>query len=175
MPHAYRILAVFSFAPAAAGLTLALAGCGAPPPPPPPPTVVNLSVVAGPDINPSPSGQAAPVVLRVYQLGSSAGFGNAEFFPLYNADAATLGADIVKREDVQLVPGDKKTLTLSPTDPVKAVGFFAGLRAFQDATWRASADIPPHLTTNVTVTIDHSGLAVKTQTLPPPAPPKPAS
>ena len=162
-------------APLFAALATTLAACGAPPPPPPPPTVVNVSVIAGPDINPSAGGQAAPVVLRVYQLASSAGFGNAEFFPLYNTDAATLGADLVKRDDLQLGPGDKKTLTLNPTEPVKALGLFAGLRAFQDATWRGSADIPAHTTTNVTVTLDHAGLAVVAKTLPPPPPPKPAS
>jgi len=151
-----------------------LAGCAAPPPPPPPRTVVNISVKAGPDINPDPTGQGAPMTLRVYQLASGAGFGNAEFFALYKTDAATLGPDIIHRDDLALNPGDSKTLPLSPTDQVKTLGFFAGLRDFSQAAWRATADIPPHQTTNITVTASKAGIAVVAKTLPPP-PPKPAS
>jgi type VI secretion system protein VasD len=135
--------------------------------------MVNISVKAGPDINPDASGQGAPLVLRVYQLASSAGFGNAEFFALYKSDATTLGADIVHRDDVALNPGDMKTLTLSPTDQVKSIGFFAGLRDFSQAAWRATADVPPHLTTNITVSLTKAGIDVAAKTLPPPA--KPAS
>lgn len=165
----------FRFWYLAASFLLALSGCASPPPPPPPPTIVSLQIAAGRDINPSPGGTAAPVVLRIYQLSSAAGFGNAEFFPLYNADATTLGADIVKREDFQLTPGGSKSVSLSPGDTVKSIGFFAGLRDFQNATWRASADIPPHQTTTIKVTLDHAGVAVMAKTLPPPAPAKPAS
>jgi type VI secretion system protein VasD len=161
----------------AAALLLAaplLTGCAAPPPPPPPPTVVNISVKAGPDMNPDPTGQGAPMVLRVYQLTSGAGFSNAEFFALYKADAATLGPDIVHRDDLALNPGDTKTLPVSPTDQVKTIGFFAGVRDFSQGPWRATADIPPHQTTNITVTATKAGIDVVAKTLPPP-PPKPAS
>jgi type VI secretion system protein VasD len=151
------------------GLLTLLAGCPAPPPPPPP-TVVNLTLKAGPDINPNPAGQPAPVAVRVYQLGSAAGFESADFFPLYNHDATTLGADLVKREEYFLAPGQTKTVTLTPMDPVKAVGVFAGWRDFQHATWRATAPIPAHQTTNVAVTIGHGGITIKAETLPPAKP-----
>jgi type VI secretion system protein VasD len=147
----------------------ALTSCAAPPKPPPP-TVLNVTINAGKDINPAADGTASPVVLRVYQLGSAASFGNAEFYPLYTADAATLGADLIKREDNQLSPGDSKTVTIDPADPVKAVAFFAGLRSFQSAKWRASTEFPPHQTTNITVTLAGSGITLKTVTLPPPKP-----
>lgn len=149
-------------------LLAALAGC--PAPPPPPPTVVNLSVTAGPDINPNTTGQGAPVAVRVYQLGSTSGFGNADFFPLYNQDAATLGADLIKRDDFFLAPGQSKTATLSPNDQVKALGVFAGWRDFEHATWRATAPIPAHQTTNVTVTVGHDGVTVKAEPVPPAKP-----
>jgi len=153
-----------------AALLAALSACGGAPPPPPP-TLVNLTLKAGADANPGPDGTGAPVVLRVYQLGSQAGFTNAEFYPLYNSDSATLGQDLVKRDDYPLAPGQTKTVALTPNDPVKAIGVFAGLRDFAHATWRAAADIPAHQTTNVTVTVTRAGLSLKAQTLPPPKPP----
>jgi type VI secretion system protein VasD len=142
------------------GVLTAVAACSAPPPPP---TVVQLTLTATPDVNPSPSGQGAPLVVRVYQLGSTSAFTGAEFFPLFNQDQATLGTDLVKRDELTLVPGQSRTLTLTPTEPVKAIGVFAAYRDFQHATWRGSADVPPHQTTKVTVTAAGDGISVKPQ------------
>jgi type VI secretion system protein VasD len=144
------------------GVLVAVAACSAPPKPPPP-TVVELTLTATPDANPSPSGQGAPLVVRVYQLGSTSAFTGAEFFPLFNQDQATLGADLVKRDELTLVPGQSRTLTLTPTEPVKAIGVFAAYRDFQHATWRGSADVPPHQTTKVTVQASGDGISVKPQ------------
>jgi type VI secretion system protein VasD len=150
-----------------------LAGCAAPPPPPPPPTVVNLTLSATPRVNPGPDGRGAPVTVRLYQLASSSGFGNAEFFPLLNTDAATLGNDLVKRDDVILAPSQTVTKTLTPRDDVKSIGLFAAYRDFQQASWRAVTDIPPHQTTMITVTADAGGIVLKAA--PAPAPAKPGS
>ncbi len=147
----------------------ALAGCGGPPPPPPP-TVVNITMAAAATANPTPEGQGAPLALRIYQLGSQAGLNNAEFFPLYNSDATTLGPDLAKRDDFILAPGQTKTTTLTPRDDVKSIGVFAAYRDFQHATWRAAADIPAHQTTNITVSAGHDGITLKAVTLPPAKP-----
>lgn len=147
---------------AAALLLIAgLAGCT--PPPPPPPTVVDVTLSATADVNPTTGGQGAPVVVRVYQLGSSAGFENAEFYQLFNQDQAFLKTDLVKRDDFLLAPGQTKTTSLTPTDQVKALGVFAGYRDFQHATWRATMAIPPHVTTKVTITAGHDGITIKSE------------
>lgn len=160
-------LANWSRGAVAASVLALLAGCAAPPPPPPP-TVVNVTMQAASNVNPSPTGQGAPLALRIYQLGSQAGFVGAEFFPLYNSDAATLGADLVKRDDFILAPGQSKSTTLTPRDDVKAVGVFAAYRNFQGATWRAAADIPPHRTTDITVVAGQNGITLKAVTEPAP-------
>ncbi len=142
------------------GVLTAIAACSAPPPPP---TVVQLTLTATPDVNPSPTGQGAPLVVRIYQLGSASAFTGAEFFPLFNQDQATLGPDLIKRDELTLVPGQTKALTLTPTEQVKAIGVFAAYRDFQHATWRGNADVPPHQTTKVTVRAAADGIAVKAQ------------
>jgi type VI secretion system protein VasD len=133
--------------------------------------VVNLTISASADVNPGPDGHGAPVTLRLYQLASASGFGNAEFFALYHADAATLGSDIAKRDDIILAPSQTVKKMLTPRDDVKSLGVFAGYRDFQAASWRASTDIPPHQTTNVTITAGAAGIVLKAATLPPPAKP----
>jgi len=100
----------------------------------------------------SPSGSTS--------FGSKAGFEGAEFFRLYNADAATLGPDLIKKEEFVLTPGGSKTLALTPTDPVKAIGVFGAYREFQTVVWRATADVAANKTINLAVTADKAGIKI---------------
>jgi type VI secretion system protein VasD len=136
---------------------LALSACGGPPPPPP--TIVELKITATPGVNPTQAGVGAPVVLRVYQLASTAGFEKAEFFRLLNADTATLGTDLAKKDEYLLAPGANKTETLTIPDTVHALGVIAAYREFKDVVWRVTVPIPAHKTTPVLVTAG-SGLVV---------------
>jgi type VI secretion system protein VasD len=143
---------------------IGLAGCGGPPPPPP--TIVNVTLNATADDNPTADNHGAPLSVRIYQLASAANFSGAEFFPLYNDDAGTLKSDLVRREDFILAPGASKSDTIMPTDQVKSIGVFGGYRDFQHSDWRGTADIMPHRTTNITITAGHDGITVKAETLP---------
>ncbi len=138
-------------------LLATLAGCAAPPP-----TAVVVNMSATSDVNAATmGGQGAPVQLRVYQLASPSAFSNAEFFQLFNQDQATLGADLVKRDDLILAPGKTATLSLAPTAPVTALGLFAAYRNFAQVTWRAVAAVPAHKTTTLVVTAGQGGIVVK--------------
>jgi type VI secretion system protein VasD len=141
--------------------TASLAGCGAPPPPPP--TVVALTLAASSDANVTTAGQGAPVAVRVYQLASTSAFSGAEFFQLFNQDQATLGPDLVKRDDMIIPPGGSQTITLTPLDTVKAIGVFAAYRDYGPVVWRVTMPVAPHKTTTATITAGRAGLS------PPPA------
>lgn len=132
------------------GMLAAVTACGSPPPPPPP-TVVAIKLTAAADANATQSGQGAPVVVRIYQLASDAAFNGAEFFRLYNTDTATLGADLVKKDEYLLTPGETRSLTLTPSEQTHTIGVFAAYRDFQAATWRATTQVPPHKTTNLAI------------------------
>lgn len=114
------------------------------------------------------------MIIRVYQLTSTAGFEKAEFFRLFNQDAATLGSDVVKRDEFLLPPGTTKTVKIEPTPTVTAIGVFAAYRDFSNVTWRATTDVAPHVTTDVVVTAAAKGIALTAKPEPPP-PAKPAS
>ena len=150
---------------------LGVSACSSPPPPPPP-TLVNLSMTTAPDANPNAAGQGAPVIVRVYQLNSAAGFEKAEFFRLLNQDTATLGSDVVKRDEYLLPPGESKTVKLEPGPTVKALGVFAAYRDFGHVNWRGVGEVPEHKTTDVLVKADANGIDVSSK--PGPPPPKPA-
>ena len=135
-----------------------LAACAAPPAPVPP-TIANVALMAAADTNPTRAGQPAPVVVRVYQLGSTAAFEKAEFYQLLNNDTASLGTDLVKKDEYLLAPGTSKTELLTVPDTVRAIGVFAAYREFGRVTWRATVALPPHATTAVTVTAAKTGIS----------------
>ena len=118
---------------AVAMVSLALAGCAAKPPVV---TPVALTLAAGADANPDVRGRASPLTVRVYVLKSPGPFEAADFFSLFEKDTATLGAELVQREEMLLRPGESKKLDLTLPADAKAIGVMAAYRDLDRARWR---------------------------------------
>jgi type VI secretion system protein VasD len=125
---------------AAAGVALIAAGCGGGPPPP---GSVDLTVTATNDINPDAAGRASPVVLRVYQLAEPTTFQAADFFQLFDKEQATLGGDLVAREEVVIPPGGTLSIPIALKPNAKRIGIAAAFRDIDKASWRAVIEVPP--------------------------------
>ncbi len=123
--------------------TVALYGCAGPPEP----TVVELTLRAAPDINPSRDGRPSPVVVHVYQLQSLTTFNEADFFQLADQAATTLGSALVAEEELVLMPGETKTIVREFKPPASFLGLLASYRDVDNAVWRASAQVSANQTT----------------------------
>lgn len=137
---------------ASAGSAL-LAACGTKPPPPPKPTLVSGSIKASAGLNPSVTGRASPLQVRVYELKAPAAFNAADFMALYQGDQGALGVDMVAREEMTLQPGESRPYnkTLSPeTRFVGVVGFY---RALERANWRTVVAIQPNQTQQLAINV----------------------
>lgn len=142
---------------------LLLQGCASTPPPepPPPPTIVNLQIESAADINPDGFGKASPVMLRIYELRETSAFGSADFFALFDKEQATLAADLARKQELLLKPGDSKTLSIEPGADVRNLGFFAAFRQLDTAQWRAVAEVGAHQTRTFTVKLKGNQLSVQ--------------
>jgi len=133
-------------------LACSLSGCfGAKDEPAPvqallPPTKVELHIEAASDANPNVEGRGSPVLMRIYELKGLAAFNAADYFALNEKDQAALGADLVRKQEFMLRPGEKKSLLLQPEDASGFFAAFAGFRNLGSARWRVSAPIPSHAT-----------------------------
>ncbi len=123
--------------------TVALSGCAGPPEPPEP-TVVELTLRAALDINPSRDGRPSPVVVHVYQLQSLTTFNEADFFQLSDQAAATLESALVAQEELVLTPGETKTIVREFKPEGRFLGVLVSYRDIDHAIWRASAQVPPN-------------------------------
>ncbi|MCL4739371.1 MAG: type VI secretion system lipoprotein TssJ [Burkholderiaceae bacterium] len=130
----------------ATALALA-AGCATKPAP----TRLEGSIVAAADLNPSVSGRPSPLILRVYELRSETAFNQADFMSLYQSDQATLGAELVAREEVMLQPGQTRPLARALDAQTRFVGVFAAYRDLERAVWRASVAVRPGKANRLTI------------------------
>ena len=143
---------------ALAALVAALVACAGPPPPPKP-TVVAATLQASPNVNPDVRQRASPVVVRLYELKSSAAFDAADFLSLYERDQATLAAEMGAREEFTLRPGDSKPWEKTVGPDVRFIGVIAAFRDIERARWKAIVPAKANARNVVTIRADDIAIA----------------
>ncbi|HEX3139474.1 MAG TPA: type VI secretion system lipoprotein TssJ [Rhizobacter sp.] len=101
------------------------------------PATLNANVVASPQVNPDVRKRPSPVVVRVFELKSSALFDQADFISLYEKEAATLGAELLSRDEFVLRPGEARSLTKPLSPDTKFIGVMVAYREIERARWRS--------------------------------------
>ena len=115
-------------------------------------TPVSITLSAGADANPDARGRASPLTVRVYALKSPGPVEGADFFSRFEKDQATLGAELVQREEMLLRPGESRKLDLTLPADAKAIGVMAAFRDLDRARWREVRAVEPGKPQTLTVT-----------------------
>jgi type VI secretion system protein VasD len=148
-----QLMRVAVFFPAVLAGVLSLAACtssgggGAAPSldpaaaPPAAPRSLQITISASADINPGPSGKAAPLSISLYVLRSPGKFQSLDYFGLKDRGASELASDLVTSSSVSVRPGEKKTVTLTAGPDAGYIGVAAGYREIDSAQWRSQTDI----------------------------------
>jgi type VI secretion system protein VasD len=129
---------------------LALASCAAPPPPP----VLTLTINGSAEQNPDSTGHASPVAVRVYQLGGTAKFEQADVFALKDNEVKTLGPEeAAPSQEFLIAPKDSKTVKIDLKPMVSSIGVAVMYRDIDQAKWRATAPAKPNGPTTLTAAV----------------------
>lgn len=141
-----------------------------PPPPPPPPTQVRPqpvplsgTVSAAADLNPSATQRPSPLVLRIYELRSDTAFSKADFIALYQAEQATLGADLVLKDEFVLTPGESRAYQRTLSIETRYLAVFGAYRNVERAVWRAITAVPPGKTLKLAIRAESQALSLTLQ------------
>jgi type VI secretion system protein VasD len=105
--------------------------------------VVNFAIMASPRLNPSESGEARPVQLRIYQLANEVQFNNASFEKIWKDDKATLGADLIKVEETSVYPDSRIDTRFERDEKALVVVVAALFRNPRGRTWYTAFELPP--------------------------------
>ena len=119
-----------------------------------PATIVQASVEALANVNPDARGRPSPVVVKFYELKSLAVFDSADFFSLFERDREILGAELVAREEFQLVPGDRRTFERTLQPDTRYLGVVAAFRDLERSVWRAAVPVTPNKTVPLAIKLD---------------------
>lgn len=122
---------------AAMMLAAAVTGCGGDPTPP----QLALTLTASEQLNPNADKQPSPTVVRIYELKSADTFDGASFDSLFYNDSSTLGADLLGRKEVEMLPGQTVTVDRTAAAGTGFVGVIAGFRTLQGTQWRGSLPV----------------------------------
>ena len=131
-----------------AAASLLVVGCGhaaAPAPKEPaaackPPKVV-LTLAATDKVNPAPDGRGRPVQVRVYLLKSDARLQTAKFEDIWQNQAAALGEDLLKTEEITLFPRDSKSVAVAQNADAHNLAVVALFREPQGKHWFVSYEM----------------------------------
>ena len=127
------------------------------------PTVLAGSISAAANLNPSVSQRPSPLLVRLYELRTSTAFGKADFTSLHQSDVATLGTELVVRDEFMLMPGESRTYQRTLAPDTRFIGVFGVYRDIERAVWRASAAVQPGRKQNVVIRADGLVLSVVIQ------------
>lgn len=101
---------------------------------------VGIKATTGPVLNRDDQGRPLSVVLRIYQLRDAGEFNRAPFEALARRDKEILGAELIDRREVVMIPGAEFSDTQKLNDQTRFVGVTALFRRPDQRMWRYTFD-----------------------------------
>jgi type VI secretion system VasD/TssJ family lipoprotein len=139
--------AFLTIAPIASALSVLVSCASAPPRPPEPapkacePQRTLLALATSERLNPSPSGQARPLQVRVYLLKSDAKLRTARFEDVWQDEAVALQGDVLQVDQYTLYPGDTKTVEIARNPQAHALATVGLFREPPASGWFLAYDL----------------------------------
>jgi type VI secretion system protein VasD len=112
-------------------------------------------------LNPDMNGRASPLVVTVFQLKSPFTFKQASFDQLMGNSSATLGADLIDKETVEIRPNATKQIKFPLDNDTAYVGVVAAYRDISQAKWHTVVKIVPKKHNIIDISLESKGIIVK--------------
>ena len=95
-----------------------------------------VSVKIDDGVNPDGRGQAAPILVKIFELKSSGNFESADYFALQDRDRETLSTELVNADQAIMRSGEERVFKREAALDSRAIGVIAGYRRLESARWR---------------------------------------
>lgn len=126
-------------------------------------TKADLTIKAAQNLNPDIDGRPSPILLRFFELKSTAAFNNADFFTLYDQSVGELGADYVAHFDVEMKPGESIEMPREFLADTRYLGVMAAYRDINNSVWRRIIDIEVDSNSELLITLNSNDLKIVRQ------------
>ncbi|MDX3905816.1 MAG: type VI secretion system lipoprotein TssJ [Pigmentiphaga sp.] len=112
------------------------------------PVPYTVRFTASKDVNPDSRGRPSPIRLQIFELKSATAFESSDFFALQGNASATLGAELIKNEQIMLRPGESADFSGGGNLQARQLGIVAEYRDLEANRWRVSIQLPEPRSTN---------------------------
>lgn len=115
-------------------------------------------------LNPDQRGQAKPVVVTFYQLGSGSRFLESSYDQLMNNPHAVLGEKLIDRQDTEIQPGKTSSKTIRLKSNTSAIGIVASYEHIGNNRWKALISVSKsgkQESTNYQITLESESFLLK--------------
>lgn len=123
-------------------------------------STIVMEITAAEDLNPNRKGRASPVVLYIYEFSDIAPFDEADFFSIYDAEAETIGAVLLGKMELELSPGETRTIERVLKGETRHLGILAAYRDIDNAKWRASLPMAEHSKINLKLNLERLSISL---------------
>lgn len=126
----------------------------------PPPAELTAKIVTSEHLNPNAEGVPSPLVVRIYELKSTAKFNNTDFFSLFDDDTQALGADLLAKDEFHFNPGESNTIQRRLDPATRFIGVMAAFRDLEKSIWQATAPIAEHKLNSYTILMGRNEISI---------------
>ncbi len=130
---------------------------------PAPGATIDFLATVSPLANPGRDGIPSPVTMRLYILSAPTAFTEANFFELWERDAEALGATLLGRQELFLIPSDVQRISAPLVPEALAVGVTVGFEDYQNAKWRAIIPLQGERTLKIRANVDSAAVTIGPQ------------
>jgi type VI secretion system protein VasD len=92
-------------------------------------------------LNPNINGQAAPIVVTIYQLKSPYIFNQANYHELADNSAKVLANDLIDKTTIEVRPNECKSISIPLSPNTQDIGIMAAYRDIENSTWHTTEEI----------------------------------
>lgn len=121
-------------------------------------TKVDLSLESSNKLNPDLNGRPSPVVLHLIELKHPVAFENADFFSIYQHPRETLTPDFIRLEELEMRPGERRSVKFSVAEDSRYLGILAAYRDLSGGEWQTVIPLRPKKKHNVSLYLDERGI-----------------
>jgi len=98
------------------------------------PTPYAITIRIDDGVNPDGRGQAAPILVKVFELKSSGNFETADYFALQDRDRETLSTELVNADQAIMRSGEERVFKREAALDSRAIGIIASWRPHDGAS-----------------------------------------
>jgi len=121
---------------------------------------IDISIKTTKDVNLDAQGNPSPIVVRLYELTTAVEFRKAGYDALFNNDQATLGKDMLRRDEYEIKPEQTRIIARKSKENTKYLGLLAAYHDTTNIKWRALISLNSSGNADMKLLLEKTGFTV---------------